>query len=442
MATESILIVDDEPDALEILSDRLEMHGYDVRVARDGMEALETLDDECADLVLLDIQMPGMDGMSTLREMRRRYPGLLVVMLTAHGTIELAVEAMKLGALDFVRKPFDQELEAKIHKALEHGEQDSPSRENLQHAYDEIIGESEVILQVLRQIEQVANVDVPVLIEGETGTGKELVAQALHHKSLRTEKPFVVLNCGAIPRELMESELFGHERGAFTGATSQRRGKLERAHQGTIFLDEIGDMPLELQVKLLRAVEQQQFERVGGDQELQVDVRVIAATHRNLREDIQQGRFREDLYFRLNLMVISLPPLRERIEDIPLLAEHFLHQYSRAYHREIHLISQKAIQLLTGYAWPGNVRELNNVVGRAVLSSQGEVILPKHLPEEIQTQTSPPLTPPVGTTLHEMEKDLILRTLEELDGNRTQTAKLLGIGLRTLQYKLKEYGAT
>ena len=441
MPNESILIVDDEPDALEILSDRLEMYGYDIRTAHDGEEALERLQEECADLVLLDIQMPILDGMGALRKMRRRYPGILVVMLTAHGTIELAVEAMKLGALDFVRKPFDQELATKINNALRQGKPQSPNRQTLQHAYDEIIGESEGILNVLAQIEQVADTNVPVLIQGETGTGKELVAQALHHKSRRANQQFVTINCGAIPQELMESELFGHERGSFTGATNQRLGKMERAHLGTLFLDEIGDMPHSLQVKLLRAIEEQRFERVGGDREIQVDVRVIAATHRNLPSAIQEGSFREDLYFRLNLMVIALPPLRERTEDIPLLAEHFLRQFSEAYHREARLISQKALRLLNLYSWPGNVRELNNVLGRAVLSCKSEAILPEHLPDEVQESSAETLTP-VGTTLEQMERDLILRTLEELDGNRTQTAKLLGISLRALQYKLKEYDAS
>ena len=451
---ETILIVDDEPDTVVILQDRLEMDGYTVITASNGSEALEVIGQELPDLVLLDIQMPRMDGMETLTHIHQRYPGLLVIMLTAHGTIQLAVEATKRGAYDFLEKPFKPEhIKQKVDQALEHHRTTEPGvRDELIHSYEEIVGESPQIVEVLKVIEKVANTNSTVLIQGESGTGKELVARALHQNSPRAHKEMIVVNCAAIPDNLLESELFGHERGAFTGAAYQKIGKFERADGSTLFLDEIGDMSIELQAKLLRALQEQEIERLGGTKVIRVDVRIVAATNHELRKEIDMGTFRRDLYYRLNMIPIFLPPLRERRGDILILAEYFLHKHSEVHNQPTRLISQKARDLLMQYDWQGNVRELEYSILRAVLFAEGDVILPKHLPQEIQspekrtTGTTPtgPATrdfASLNITMKEMEKELILKTLERTGGNRTRTAQILGISLRSLHYKLKGYEA-
>ena len=439
---EKILIVDDEPDTIMILQDRFEMDNYEVMTASDGSEALALIDQELPDLVLLDIQMPGMDGMETLGHVHQRYPGLLVIMLTAHGTIQRAVEATKLGAYDFLEKPFQPErIKQKVDQALDHHRTTERStRDELIHSYEEIVGESRQIVEVLKIIEKVADTNSTVLIQGESGTGKELVARALHRNSSRAGKDMVVVNCAAIPDNLLESELFGHERGAFTDATYQKIGKFERAHGSTLFLDEVGDMSSPLQAKLLRALQEGEIEHLGGTKVIRVDVRISAATNQDLREAIEKGTFRRDLYYRLNMIPIYLPPLRERREDILILAEYFLQKQREAHHQPVRMISQKARDLLVQHDWPGNVRELEYSILRAVLFAEGDVILPKHLPEEIQSpQKRPTEGIPIGMTMKEMEKELILKTLERMGGNRTQTAQILGISLRSLQYKLKSY---
>jgi DNA-binding NtrC family response regulator len=441
MPKEKILIVDDDPDIVESLQDRLEYYGYDVSVAYDGEEALKKIDDNPPDLVLLDIRMPGIDGMEVLQRITQKYPGMLVVMLTAHGTIDVAVEAMKKGAYDFLEKP-TEDIQDKINAIFDRKktEENESKREQLSHVYDEIIGDSPEIITMLEQIDRVAGTDAPVLILGETGTGKELVASALHKNSYRAKKPFEVVQCGAIPKDLLESELFGHERGAFTGATTLRKGKFERADGGTLFFDEIGDMPLELQVKLLRAIEQKEFERVGGSRLIKVDVRIIAATNRNLGEAIEKGEFRSDLYYRLNMITINVPSLRERKSDIPILAEHFLEKYSAAHKLQVRAISRNAMELMMQYDWPGNVRELNNYIGRAVFLAESDVILPKHLPDELRRESPKVSTGiTVGMTLKQIEKELILKTLEAFEGNRSKTAETVGISLRALHYRLKEW---
>ncbi|MYE87729.1 sigma-54-dependent Fis family transcriptional regulator [Candidatus Poribacteria bacterium] len=441
---EKILIVDDEPDTILILQDRLEMDGYEVVTATDGSDALELIDQDLPDLVLLDIQMPRLDGIETLIHLHEKYPGILVLMLTAHGTIQRAVEATKQGAYDFLEKPFQPEhITQKVDQALEHQRTiEQSTRDELIHNYEEIVGESPVILEVLKIIEKIADTDSTVLVQGESGTGKELVARALHQNSSRREKEMVVVNCAAIPDHLLESELFGHERGAFTGATYQKIGKFERAHGSTLFLDEIADMSIELQSKLLRTIQEREIERLGGTKVIRVDVRIIAATNQDLRQAIEAGTFRQDLYYRLNMIPILLPPLRSRQEDILILAEYFLQKHSKAHNQPVRLISQKARDLFTQYDWPGNVRELEYSILRAVLFAEGDVILPKHLPEEIQsTRQHEAQNVPVGLTMKEMEKELILKTLERMEGNRTRTAEILGISLRSLQYKLKEYEA-
>ena len=461
MSKEKILIVDDDPDIVEATQDRLNYYGYDVFVAYDGEEALKKIDDNPPDLVLLDIRMPGIDGIEVLERITPRYPGILVVMFTAHGTIDVAVEAMKKGAYDFVVKS-QEDIQNKIDAIFDRKkiEKSESKRENLSHSYDEIMGDSPEIIKVLEQIDKVADTDAPVLILGETGTGKELVASALHENrkakpsgsarllreplreanSYRAKKPFEVVQCGAIPKDLLESELFGHEKGAFTGATALRKGKFERADGGTLFLDEIGDMPLELQVKILRAIEQKEFERVGGSRIIKVDVRIVAATNRDLVDAIEKGEFRSDLYYRLNMITIHVPPLRDRRSDIPKLAEHFLEKYSAAHKLRVRTISKNAMELLMQYDWPGNVRELNNYIGRAVFLAESDVILPKHLPQELREKKQKRSTEiAVGMTLKEIEKELILKTLEAFEGNRTKTAETVGISLRALHYKLKEW---
>ena len=441
---EKILIVDDEPDTILILQDRLEMDGYEVVTATDGCNALELIDRDLPDLVLLDIQMPRLDGIETLIHLHEKYPGILVLMLTAHGTIQRAVEATKQGAYDFLEKPFQPEhITQKVDQALEHQRTiEQSTRDALLHNYEEIVGESPPILEVLRIIEKIADTDSTVLVQGESGTGKELVARALHQNSSRREKEMVVVNCAAIPDHLLESELFGHERGAFTGATYQKIGKFERAHGSTLFLDEIADMSIELQSKLLRTLQEGEIERLGGTKVIRVDVRIIAATNQDLRQAIEAGTFRQDLYYRLNMIPIHLPSLRARQQDILILAEYFLQKHSKAHNQPARLISQKARELFMQYDWPGNVRELEYSILRAVLFAEGDVILPKHLPEEIQsTRQRETENVPVGLTMKEMEKELILKTLERMEGNRTRTAEILGISLRSLQYKLKDYEA-
>ena len=442
---EKILIVDDEPDTILILQDRLEMEGYEVVTATDGHEVLELIDQDLPDLVLLDIQMPRLDGIETLTHIHEKYPGLLVLMLTAHGTIQRAVEATKRGAYDFLEKPFQPEhITQKVDQALEHQNTvEHSTRDELIHNYEEIVGESPPILEVLKIIEKIADTDSIVLVQGESGTGKELVARALHQNSSRREKEMVVVNCAAIPDHLLESELFGHERGAFTGAAYQKIGKFERGHGSTLFLDEIADMSIELQSKLLRTLQEGEIERLGGTKVIHVDVRIIAATNQDLRQAIKTGAFRQDLYYRLNMIPIHLPPLRARQKDILILAEYFLQKHSKAHSQPARLISQKARELFMQYDWPGNVRELEYSILRAVLFAEGDVILPKHLPEEVQSAGRQQVeSVSVGLTMKEMEKELILKTLERMEGNRTRTAEILGISLRSLQYKLKHYTKT
>lgn len=431
---ERILIVDDEPDTIMILQDRLEMDNYIVTTASDGNEALALIDQELPDLVLLDIQMPGINGIEILAHLRQAYPGLLVIMLTAHGTIQRAVETIKLGAYDFLEKPFlPEHIQQKVDHALDHHRTTAHSvRGELIGSYEEIVGESPQIVEVLKTIERVADTNSTVFIQGESGTGKELVARAIHQNSSRADKEMIVVNCTAIPENLLESELFGHERGAFTDATYQKIGKFERAHGSTLFLDEIGDMPISLQGKMLRSLQEGEIERLGGTKVICVDVRIVAATNKDLRKAVAKGTFRQDLYYRLNVIPIDLPLLRQRRQDILILAEYFLKKHSSTHNQPIRLIGQKAGDLLTQYHWPGNVRELEYCILRAVLFAEGDVILPKHLPEEIQS-------PPKRTTIKEMEKELILKTLERMGNNRTLTAQSLGISLRALQYKLKSY---
>ncbi|MBI5154526.1 sigma-54-dependent Fis family transcriptional regulator [Candidatus Poribacteria bacterium] len=443
----SILIVDDEKNTREGLKWALEHGEREVQIATDGDDALGLLADRPFDLVLSDLKMPKLDGMGLLHQMRNDFPESEFVMLTGHGTVETAVEAMKSGAFDYLIKPVNiDELNLLVNRVFEQRElrqENARLRKevNERYGFENIIGNSPAMQRIFQIIRQVGPTRASVLIQGETGTGKELVARAIHYNSSRAAKPFVAVNCGALSQSLLESELFGHEKGAFTGAIAQRAGRFENANKGTIFLDEIGETSPEFQVKLLRVLQEQEFERVGGGKPIKVDVRVIAASNRGLKAEADAGRFREDLYYRLNVIKIEMPPLRERPDDIPLLVHHFLQQFAREHGREL-TVSPKALQLLQGYSWPGNVRQLRTVMESVSILTSGREIGPKHLPEEVRGDAPPgqPLRLHVGMTVSDAERELIRATLAEHGGNKAKAARILGLGRKTLYRKLDEYG--
>jgi two-component system, NtrC family, nitrogen regulation response regulator NtrX len=451
MASEHILIVDDERAIQKSLRGVLEDEGYRVSVAGSAQEALTRLQDESPDLAFLDIWMPGTDGLEALAEFKRIRPETAVVMISGHGTIETAVKATKLGAYDFIEKPLSLEkILLAATRALDHSRLERENRDLREQLGrgQRIVGKSRVIEELRQQISIAAPSNGRVLIHGENGVGKELVARAIHAQSARRDGPFVEVNCAAIPEELIESEMFGHERGAFTGAVSRRRGKFELADGGTLFLDEVGDMSVKTQARVLRALEEQAFERVGGKETLRVDVRVLAASNQNLSELIAQGRFREDLFYRLSVIPVEVPPLRQRTEDIPLLVEHFIKLFSGENAKHPKTISVEALAYFLSYDWPGNVRELRNMVERLVIMTPGDVIGPDVLP--------PPLRPrdPAATaedtqrekTLKEaretFERAYILGELRAHEWNMTRTAEKLGIERSHLYRKLKMYGIT
>ncbi|MCA9550493.1 MAG: sigma-54-dependent Fis family transcriptional regulator [Myxococcales bacterium] len=458
---QTILVVDDEANLRKVLAATLRREGFEVLTAQDGVEGLALLAKHPIDVLLTDLRMPQMDGMALLAQAQAEYPEVPVVMLTAHGTVDTAVTAMKLGAFDYLTKPFDSdELRLVIRKAAASAEISAREASEAGPGRFGIIGVSAVLQEVFKTIEKVAPSPSTVLVTGESGTGKELVARALHAESPRRDKPFIRINCAAIPRELIESELFGYEKGAFTGAVSAKPGRFELADDGTLFLDEIGEIPLEMQVKLLRALQESEFERVGGVTTTKVDVRLVAATNQDLAAEVKAGRFREDLFYRLNVVPIVLPPLRERREDIPLLVEHFRTKYNDRLGKKVERVDADAIRLLCAYAWPGNIRELENVMERAVLFAEEAEVTPDELPEQIRGKDSEPPTPstppttmdlmpagPVGplkeiVRLHTetVEKDLIRRALEETGGNVTKAARRLEISRKSLQNKMKELG--
>ncbi|MBF7084567.1 sigma-54-dependent Fis family transcriptional regulator [Desulfallas sp. Bu1-1] len=447
MATPKILIIDDEKHMCWALEKAMRQEGYIAISASNGMDGLKKIKDEMPSLVILDLKMPGMDGMQVLKKAREINPRLPVIILTAHGTIDTAIEAMKMGAVDYVTKPFDLvELNIMIKQHLAVTQLQTEVnflRSELAKKYGNIIGQSTAIREVIQIIEQVAKTSATVLITGESGTGKEVAALSIHHNSPRCEAPFVPVNCAALPEQLLESELFGHEKGAFTGASSRKPGRFELANGGTIFLDEIAEMPPNMQAKLLRILQEKTFERVGGTETLRVDVRVIAATNRDLRQLIREGLFREDLFYRLNVVQIHLPPLRERREDIPLLVEHFIQKFGTAY--KVNSISPEAMSLLEQYDWPGNVRELQNIVERASIICRGHEIQPEHLPSEIQrihTQKRGIIIrfPDQGLSMEQLEKELIVKALEKSGGNQTKAAKLLGISRSAFLYRSQKHG--
>lgn len=387
---ESILIVDDEKNYLLILEDLLSEEGYQVFTAETAEKGLETLEALDLDVVITDMKMPGMDGMAFLERVHLYHPELPVIMMTAYGSVEKAVEAMRKGAYDYILKPFkNEELKLTIRKAIDHCQLIRRNRFLSQelrerHQFSSIIGKNAAMQRIYQLIEKVAPTKATVLITGESGTGKELIARAVHYNSQRHERPFISVNCGALPETLLESELFGHERGAFTGAISLRKGRFELAHEGTLFLDEVSEMPPPLQVKLLRVLQEMEFERVGGTHTIRVDVRVVAASNRHLKEEVATGRFRSDLFYRLNVVHVHLPPLRERVDDIPLLVTHFLGKYRKEGEKASMGIETEALRCLMEYSWPGNVRELENVIERSVILSSGEQITVRDLPPEIR----------------------------------------------------------
>ena len=443
MAQGRILVVDDDPLMLDFLKEALLRQGYKVDTAEDGEEALRKVEEEGYDLVITDVRMPGVDGMTVLESVKRDFADTEVVVITAYGTIRNAVEAMKMGAYDYLTKPFSvEEVEVVVQRALERKRLISENirlKRELEKVQGlrTLVGQSPAMRKVLEMIEMVAPTKATVLIQGESGTGKELVADAIHRLSPRKNGPFVKVNCAAIPESLVESELFGHEKGAFTHAVKRSRGRFEMADGGTLLLDEIGEITPAVQAKLLRVLQDGTFQRVGGEGTLKVDVRVIATTNRDLWKAVQEGKFREDLYYRLQVVPIYIPPLRERKEDIPLLVQHFLKMYGEREGKEGLTVSEKAMDILMDYDWPGNIRELENAVERAVILAKGKVLKPENFFVGSMFREREPHGE--ATTLAEMERRLILRTLREEGGNRTRTAQRLGISVRTLRNKLRQY---
>ncbi|HSB45329.1 MAG TPA: sigma-54 dependent transcriptional regulator [Nitrospira sp.] len=443
-----ILVVEDEVNIRSALITMLEKLGHTVSGAGTAEEALALLEDSSADLVITDLRMPGLSGMEFLRRMKERWPETEAIVMTAFGSIDTAVEAMRRGAYDYLTKPIDRErFPVVVAKALERhvlATENRQLRDRLETRtrFDQMVGESAPMQRVYSLVEMVAESDVTVLLTGESGTGKELVARAIHHKSSRANGPFVTLNCGALPENLFESELFGYEKGAFTGAMNNKMGRFELADGGTLLLDEVGELSLKSQVDFLRVLETKEFRRLGGTKLIKVDTRIIAATNRNLEEAVKRGDFREDLYYRLNVVPIRLPPLRERGDDIPLLLDRFLDEFSAQHHRQPKEVSRDAMRLLRLYAWPGNIRQLRNLIERIVVTMKDPVIQPDHLPEEIQASKEDARTMVVtlGSSLEDIEREAIRRTLAEVTNHREKAAKLLGISLRALQYKIKEYG--
>ena len=442
-----ITVIDDDPVTCHIFERVLRRCDCRYEVFRSGREALQRLRQDPADVVVTDLRMPEVDGMAVLRTVKRSHPETLVIMITGYSTVENAVEAMKQGAYDYLRKPFDpDELTFVLRRALEQRRLARENQELRQRLLDrdqlerEMVGRHPKMLEVFQRIDKVAQSTANVLIIGETGTGKELVARAIHARGPRRAAPFVPINCGALSESLLENELFGHEKGAFTGAVEQKKGLLETAHGGTLFLDEVGSISESLQVKLLRFIQERSFLRVGGTSPVHVDVRIIAATNRDLEALVEQGRFREDLFHRLNVVRIALPPLRERREDIPMLVEHFLKKFAVLHGAQAPLrIAPEALDLLTSYHWKGNVRELENAVERAVtLMDGGDTVRVEDLPSYLQerVEKNPGLQ---GRTLKDVERAHIIRILRETGGERAKAARILGINKSTLWRKIKEY---
>jgi two-component system response regulator HydG len=446
----NILVVDDDASHRTMLAAVLSAEGYQVQEADDGDTACAAVKKHIFDLVLMDLRMKRMDGDTAQKKMAAISPATPVIIMTAYGSVRSAVEALKAGAQNYLTKPIDvDELKILVVKTLDHRRLETENinlKERLDAQFDfgNIIGRSPSMRELFETLALVAPSAATVLIQGESGTGKELVANAIHHNSPRKDHPFVKVNCAALPETLLENELFGHEKGAFTGATGPKKGRFQMADRGTLFLDEIAEMAPATQAKILRVLQEREFEPVGGTRTIHVDTRIISATNRNLEVEIAAGRFREDLYYRLNVVMIKVPPLRNRPADIPLLADYFLDRYAKKNQRSLKGIHPRAMDMLLQHAWPGNVRELENVIERGVIMARGDRVGPDHLPGALQGQDSnKPAHAPVlasGRSLKEVEKEMILKTLEDMGGNRTHTSAMLGISRRTLQLKLKEYG--
>jgi len=448
----TVLVVDDEKNYLIVLEDMLEDEGYQVLTASSGAEALEIIRGKPVDTVLSDIKMPGMSGIDLLDSIKAVDPDLPVILMTAYAEVDRAVEAMKKGALDHLQKPFDN---TDVKRAVARGAEKHSLIKNIRHLETElgsvwgnIIGKSKAMDTVFTIMKRVADTPTTALVVGESGTGKELVARGLHKASSRNSSPFVSINCAAVPENLLESELFGYEKGAFTGATSLRQGKFEFADGGSLFLDEVGEMSLNLQVKLLRVLQEQEFQRVGGNHDIRVDVRIIAATNKDLKEEVDAGRFREDLFFRLNVVRIVVPPLRDRRSDIPFLVAHFIAKFGDKLGRTVRAVDPEVMSALYRYSWPGNVRELENVIERALVLCRGATIKPEDLPPEMRE--SPEIEEGLDTliswekglaeTLDAIEERMIRQALKKTRNVQAQAAKMLGVSRSNLQYKMKKYG--
>ncbi|HIE26687.1 TPA: sigma-54-dependent Fis family transcriptional regulator [Candidatus Poribacteria bacterium] len=449
MKPKKILIVDDDEAHRMMLKANLSKEGYQLSEAGDGLSAVQAVREDFFDLILMDIRMPQKSGIEALKEIKEISPSIPVLLITAYAELQTAIEAVKLGAEDYIQKPIDAEkLKVTVANLLTLNalkQENELLKERLGRTFSpsEIIGKSPKMQELYRNVAMIAPTDATVLIQGESGTGKELIADLIHQNSGRTDGAFVKVNCTVLPDTLLESELFGYERGAFTGAYQRKQGRFELADGGSIFLDEIGDMNPSVQAKLLRVLQEQKFERLGGTKTITVDVRIIAATNKDLEAEVKEGNFRDDLFYRLNVVPITVPPLRERKEDIPLLAEHFLKYYAEKNHRPVKGLLPRTLDLLMRYDWPGNVRELENAMERAVIIARAEQLTPADLPLNIQALADDLQTLETGVipgrTIKEVERDLIIKTLEQTGGNRTHAAKTLGITRKTLQNKLKEY---
>jgi len=445
-----ILIVEDDPTVGESLRLLFKKKGHEILLALNGKEALQLFRHEIVDLVVTDVVMPKMDGIELLEAVKGLRPETEVIVISAQGTIEKAVQAMKLGAFDFIEKPINPRvISLLVERALEKQtlilqNRDLRSRLEDKFHFKNIIGRSEKMVNIFELIHHIAPYDSSVLIIGESGTGKELIANAIHYNSPRASMPFIKVSCASLSEGIIESELFGHEKGAFTGAIASRKGRFELAHQGTLFLDEVEDIPPATQIKLLRILQEGEFERVGGNKTIKVNIRIIAASNRDLQEGVKKGIFREDLYYRLNVVNIKLPALRDRRDDIPFLINFFIEKYNQKYHMQVKGISQKAMNLLTDYEWTGNVRELENTIESILVINSPGVIDIQHLPQEFRDFKEKPEVVPIkiGTPLEEVEKEMLIQTLRATKGNKRKAAKLLGINVRTIHRKIEEIGET